>query len=235
MKISRSTAERIQFFFDQIIPPIIRDSRWFMHIPLKLVLKDKYQIFTDFKNNALCLSKEEFSKKYEYIESVIIKRETDLNEACITAILKNIVGSTVLEAGCGKGFLAKKMSEKYEVTATDIIIDSRLASNHTNIRFQEANVEDLPFKDKEFDTVVCTHTLQHVQNIFMAIHELKRVAKKRLIVVVPKQRSYKYTFDLHLHFFPYEYSLLALMNVDNKVGLCKEIGGDLFYMEDIMD
>jgi hypothetical protein len=58
------------------------------------------------------------------------------------------------------------------------------------------------------------------------------VTKKRLIVVVPKQRPYKYTFDLHLHFFPYEHSLRTIMGPNHGAVFCKDVGGDLFYVED---
>lgn len=40
-----------------------------------------------------------------------------------------------------------------------------------------------------------------------ALAELRRVAKRRLIIVVPKQRNYKYTFELHINFFPYLFDL----------------------------
>jgi len=232
MNISRSTALKIHFFYDQILPPIIRDSKWFMSIPLKLMYKKDSTLIKEFKNNAMKLDDSKFSETYRHVQP-LVTRETDLNENCVDAILSNIVGKTVLEVGCGKGYLAKKLAKKNRVTAADIVIDQDLVTENPTIQFKIANIENLPFKDKEFDTVVCTHTLEHVQNIFNAIKNLKRVTKKRLIVVVPKQRPYKYTFDLHLHFFPYELSLLTIMNTNGNIGSCKVVGGDLLYIEDM--
>ena len=232
MNISRRTANKIHFFYDQILPPIIRDSKSLMSIPLKLMYKEDSTIFKEFKNSALKMDASKFSELYKKVLP-IVTRETDLNEDCVDAIVSNVVGKTVLEVGCGKGFLAKKLAKKFKVTASDIIIEKDLASANPTIQFKNANIENLPFKDKEFDTVVCTHTLEHVQNIFAAIKNLKRVTKKRLIIVVPKQRPYKYTFDLHLHFFPYENSLLTIMNTNGNIGSCKVLGGDLFYIEDM--
>jgi hypothetical protein len=74
-----------------------------------------------------------------------------------------------------------------------------------------------------------------VQNFHKTVSELRRVTKKRLILVVPMQRPYKYTFDLHLRFFPYLHSfLLALRGVEGnkKHFVCKSVGGDIFYYED---
>jgi len=42
--------------------------------------------------------------------------------------------------------------------------------------------DKLPFKDKEFDIVLCTHTLEDLPNPFLVMDEMSRVAKKGLIV-----------------------------------------------------
>jgi hypothetical protein len=59
------------------------------------------------------------------------------------------------------------------------------------------------------------------------------VAGKRLIVVVPRQRPYRFTFDLHVHFFPYAWSLELVLATDGPPGRCRLIGGDWFYVEDM--
>lgn len=41
--------------------------------------------------------------------------------------------------------------------------------------------DKLPFKDKEFDFVLCTHTLEDIYNPFLLIEEMQRVGKKGLI------------------------------------------------------
>jgi ubiquinone/menaquinone biosynthesis C-methylase UbiE len=232
MKLSRNFALKITFILDQCIPPIIRDSEWLMKIPFKLLYKDKAHVFLDFKDKAPKLTKREVVATYQEIKTVLMERETDLNDDCIDEIFYQIAGQNILDIGCGQCFLAGKMSKKYLVTAADITIDPALNVKYSNINFVEASVEKLPFKDEEFDTVVCAHTLEHVQDIFASITELRRVTKKRLIVVVPKQRPYKYTFDLHLHFFPYEHSLRTIMGFNNRKVSCKDVGGDLFYVEE---
>src|SRR3546814_1539315 len=37
---------------------------------------------------------------------------------------------------------------------------------------------------------------------------LRRVARRRVIIVVPQEREYRFTFNPHLHFFPYPHSFL---------------------------
>jgi ubiquinone/menaquinone biosynthesis C-methylase UbiE len=234
MRIKRETALKIHFLLDECIPPILRDQKWFMWLPFKLLFKDKAHIFLNFKNIALQISEEEFCRTYEEVSSVGVQRETDLNKGCITEIEKNILGEKVLEVGCGRGYLANILSTKYEIIACDINISQQLIHKYPNIRFKQENIQNLSFRDNEFDTVICTHTLEHVQYFNIAIKELRRVTKKRLIVVVPKQRPYKYTFDLHLHFFPFEHTFFNHMLPTNKIVAqeLKEIQGDWYYQED---
>lgn len=50
-----------------------------------------------------------------------------------------------------------------------------------NQQFMEADGENLPFKDKEFDYVICCHVLEHVENPHRFLQEQFRVAKRGYI------------------------------------------------------
>jgi len=232
MKLSRNLTIKLNFIFDNIIPVFLRDTKWFMFPFFKIVFGNKTKIFLNFKTDVPYMSEKEYIETYKKTQSVLINRETDLNDKCINEILKNIKGESVLDVGCGRGFLARKLSKKYTVIATDIVRPSHRAEEANNIEFVKSNIEALPFRDKQFDTVICAHTLEHVRDLFLATKEIKRVARQRLIIVVPLQRPYKYTFDLHLHFFPYPHSFLLSIKRSGK-NVYKTLGGDLFYMEDI--
>ncbi len=227
MKLSRDLTLKINFLFDQCLPPLLRDARWFMWLPFKLLFGQRAEIFFQFKDRAPGLSAEQFAQVYRDAAPVFIQRDTDLNKAGIDAIESHVVGPSVLDIACGRGFLARRLAAHYRVTAADIVLDPALAAAHPAIRFQQANIEALPFADREFDTVVCTHTLEHVQHLAQAVHELRRVCARRLIIVVPRQRPYRYTFDLHLHFFPYVTSLLQVMGATGGHQQCHNV-----YLED---
>lgn len=49
--------------------------------------------------------------------------------------------------------------------------------------------------------------LEHVKDLKKATKELLRVTKKRLIIVLPRQREYRYVADLHIRYFPYMYNV----------------------------
>jgi ubiquinone/menaquinone biosynthesis C-methylase UbiE len=100
----------------------------------------------------------------------------------------------------------------------------------TAVHWCDGNIEELPFRDGAFDTVVSTHTLEHVQHLAAAIAELRRVARERLVVVVPRQRPYRVTFNPHIQFFPYRFSLLAWTGTEHEHRL-ELVGGDWLYVE----
>lgn len=184
-----------------------------------------------FKEKAFGFPEEEYIRYYKELSDCHIKRNTDLNKACINEIIRTIVGTKILDIACGTGYLTLLIAQnkKLQVTGIDIHIPEK-EKNNDNITFLRGNVEHIEFPDQFFDTVICAHTLEHVQNLEIAIQELRRVTAKRLIIIVPRQREYKYTFDLHLHFFPYAHSLMKIMK--NQKAFLEIIDNDLFYLED---
>lgn len=238
MHLNRKVERTVKFILDECIPPILRDNRTLMRFLFGLVFRDKGEYFLNFKDQAFFMSESEIKKVYQGTSQVHIQHsDTDLSKKSIHTIMKNVLGDKVLDVGCGKGVLAKILSKRHKVTACDIVLDKKVVQNNSQIQFKEVNIKKLPFSDGEFDTVTCTHTLEHVQNLLIAIKELRRVARKRLIIIVPKERPYKYTFNLHLHFFPNKYCLYSYLQQSKEVvnqNLMK-INGAWYYQEDLKD
>jgi ubiquinone/menaquinone biosynthesis C-methylase UbiE len=166
--------------------------------------KDKYPYLTD----------EDISQYYEKIKyAPVNKRETDLNKKCMKFILENLAGETVIDVACGRGALLKEISKKHpkkKLHGVDIVT----LPSGINMKFTKASINKLPFKNKSFDTVLSTHVLEHVRNPEQALSELLRITKKRLIIVVPKQREYRYTTDLHVNFWPYLYAFQSFIGIE---------------------
>lgn len=229
MKLSRNFTNIFNWILDNLIPPFIRDSHIIMTPFFFLLFRKKYHRFMNFKENILNLDSAGIVDYYKELSSCHINRETDLNKESVNFILNTIVGQSVLDISCGTGFLANKIVKKHGVVVygVDFIIPENL-KNSINPKFIESTIENIPFPDNHFDTVISTHTLEHVVDIYKAVSELRRVCKNKLIIVLPKQRNYKFTFDLHIHFFPYKYSVLSLMS--NK-GNCYCFQNDWIYYE----
>ena len=71
----------------------------------------------------------------------------------------------------------------------------------------QGSLDGLPFPDGSFDTVICAHVLEHVRDFDRALAELLRTARERVVIVLPRQREYRYTADLHIRYFPYLYNI----------------------------
>ena len=237
MKIPRSVTYRIRQVLDECLPPAIRDRKFFTWLPARLLFGPEVDLFLDFKSRALNLTDEEFAEIYRRAHRFVIQRETDLTPGSLVAVLDAVEGQSVLEVGCGNGFLADQFSKhrlNRRVVGCDIVVDEDVIARYPHVEFVEASANKLPFDDHSFDCVASTHVLEHVQNIGLAMAELRRVAKKRVVVVVPRQRPYRYTFDLHIHFFPYAYTLIAALNPEGPHSL-REVEGDWVYVEEIVD
>ncbi|MFN3639090.1 MAG: class I SAM-dependent methyltransferase [Chloroherpetonaceae bacterium] len=155
-------------------------------------------------------------------------RVTDLSTRCVEFIMRALDQSakSVIDVGCGGGYFASKVAalEKYEVHACDLL--EHVAIN--GVTYHQANIENLPFDDKSFDIVTCHHTLEHVRNLSKAISELKRITRRQLIVVVPRQKYYYYTLDEHINFFPIKSVLVNALGIKNHI--CENIWGDWVYI-----
>lgn len=228
--MNRNFTLMVHFLLDQCLPPLLRDSRWFMAPLFRLVLGPKYHHYLTFKSRLPQLSEPEIQAYYRLLGDTFIRRDTDLNRQSIAAVLGALQGNTVLDMACGSGWLSRQMAQRgLQVTAADIVPPSS-PEPEGNPVFCVADVTQLPFADQSFDTVVCAHTLEHVADIGKALSEVRRVCRQRLIVVIPCQREYLYTFDLHIHFFPYAYKLQQLMGHRARI---HKAGGDFVAIEDV--
>jgi len=192
----------IRYLLDECVPAVLRDQRWF-YLPILKLYNNKLD--PDFKVKAPGMTAEEFTQAYE---RVMPMRETDVTPRVGEFVRKHLTGKTVLELGCGNGDMSLACAERgFAVMATDLVegnlerLEKRASERGVTLETKVADVEALPFAEGAFDTVVCLHTLEHVRNLPKAVAELVRVTGKRLIVVVPRERYYRFTCNYHLNFF----------------------------------
>lgn len=229
--MNRETTNRIRFIIEDVIPPVLRDSRLFKGMA-SLAWGKHIAHLAEFRARAPFLSAGEYEDLYRRHPRV--HEGTDNSEACVRKITASIVGDSVCDVGCGTGVLLKRIREANpevkRLTGVDFAIDD--AARIEGVEYRAAMIEDLPFADGEFDTVVCTHVIEHILDYRKAISELRRIARRRLIIVVPREREYRYTFNPHFNFFPYTHSFLRAVHPVPAEHECIDIGRDIFYRED---
>ena len=90
----------------------------------------------------------------------------------IDNLIKNNTTWKVLDIGCG--YTAHSNAS--------VICDVQDLSNfYKDKKFTRLNEKTLPFKDKEFDFVIASHVLEHVDDVDYFIKELERVSTKGYI------------------------------------------------------
>ncbi len=201
--MKREWANAIRFAMDEFVPPAIRDSRWFMK-PFYVAAYGTSDVdrFMDFKDDVWSMSEQEYSAFYQTLgASVSRRRVTDLNRASVQWILDSIPdeAASVLDVGCGNGYLLdviQKARPAATVRGTDVV-----AGESSGIRVDQGLLPRLPYADQSFDYVTCSHVLEHVTNLAASCAELVRVARREVLVVVPRQRAFHYTLDEHVNFF----------------------------------
>jgi len=227
----RETTNAIRAVLEEALPPMLRDSK-----PMRWLFRRHWGHLVDdieqFRERIPFVTDAEYREIYERMPRV--QDETDNSAACLARILGAIEGETVLDVGCGTGYLldhVKRARPDLALTGVDFIIEAGTRTRHPDIRFTEANIEQLPFADGAFDTVVCTHVLEHILEFRQALSELRRVARRKLVIVVPREREYRFTFNPHLHFFPYPHSFLRYVTPVPEAHELEGIGRDIFYAE----
>jgi len=156
-------------------------------------------------------------KKVEELEEDV--RITDINHILnmmeFTPTLRYIPrNSTLLDVGCGKGtFLLWLKKHRPDVKTEGIDINPKYVeicrSKGLNVKLGDAN--NLTYQDKSFDVVTCFHVLEHLPNDREVLEKLIKIAKIRVILILPKtitKLEQLKVIDLH-HYIPY-YTPLTL-------------------------
>ena len=229
--MNRETTNLIRFAMEDLLPPLVRDSRLFLWAA-KRVWGDHVAHLARFRERAPFLTAEEYADLYRNHPRV--HEGTDNSRACISRIISMVEGGSVCDVGCGTGALLTHIRSRHpelrRLTGVDFVIDDAAAL--PGVEYVAARIEALPFSDGEFDTVVCTHVIEHVLDYRQAIAELRRICRRRLIIVVPREREGRYTFNPHFNFFPYTHSFLRAVHPVPASYVCEDIGRDIFYAED---
>ncbi len=228
----REQTNQIRFIMEELLPPIVRDTALFK-FAATLAWGKHILGLAEFRRTAPFCTAEEYDRLYRSHPRV--HEETDNSLACLQRIAADAIGPSICDVGCGTGalltHLRRDAREPFaEMVGVDMIAPDKPIGD--GITFVCSCVEDLPFADKSFDTVVCTHVIEHILDFRRAIAEVRRIARRRLIIVVPREREGIYTFNPHLNFFPYSHSFLRAMIPVPVSHVCCDIGRDIYYMED---
>lgn len=99
---------------------------------------------------------------------------------------------SILDAGCGEGFILKFLYENKIGKRLEGVEFSDDALNigkilHPYLTLKKGNIYSLSYKNKQFDIVLCTEVLEHLDNPAKALSEVERVSSKYVLITVPHE------------------------------------------------
>jgi glycosyltransferase involved in cell wall biosynthesis/SAM-dependent methyltransferase len=104
-------------------------------------------------------------------------------QADILSLLPSDI-SSVLDVGCGDGYITNALPKSLKVVGIDI---SQEALRHVQGETRVGSITEIPFPDNSFDLVMANDILEHLSDSDFdnALQELQRVATKYLLITVP--------------------------------------------------
>ncbi len=141
--------------------------------------------------------------------------------------------SSVLDVGCGKGFMMHDLSELIPGITVKGIDVSSYAVAHTIQDMQEhvqvADARGLPFPDNSFDVVISINTIHNLEReeCAQALREIERVSRGKSFVTVDAYRD----DEEKERMYAWNLTAKTIMSVDEWVAFFHETGytGDYYW------
>ena len=148
-------------------------------------------------------------------------KELDIRDvAIIDAFPTYSYQKTVLNVGCGEGridFHLAKMG--YQVYATDIQEHDNWKNFAENLTYHESDIFDLSsFPIASAPIVICSQSLEHLEEYKTALAHLLTLTELRLIITVPYMRSF--SDSGHVNFWDDYLAGQTFKNIHEFVDLC---------------
>lgn len=141
--------------------------------------------------------------------------------------------SSLLDVGCGKGFMLHDLSEMVPgiavkgVDISEYAIASTLDDMKPHV--QVADAKQLPFPDKSFDVVISVNTIHNLEReeCGRALQEIERVSRGKSFVTVDAFR----TDEERERMYGWNLTARTIMSVEEWIKFFREVGysGDYYW------
>jgi 2-polyprenyl-3-methyl-5-hydroxy-6-metoxy-1,4-benzoquinol methylase len=125
-------------------------------------------------------------------DNPVQRRLIDRFHGKITSIVTDLHPHTLLDAGCGEGFVSDiflKAMPDAQITGFDVLEDSVKLAQLRNPRasFAVGDIYNINAPDDTYDVVYCFEVLEHLHEPDRALREMARVAKQHVVLSVPHE------------------------------------------------
>lgn len=123
----------------------------------------------------------------------LLRRFLDKVAEEVCRALAGLVSPTLLDVGCGEGYVLRRLREaRPELVLLGIDGDRQAlalarALGPDVATFWQGDASHLPFRDHSFDMLTCLEVLEHLKEPRRALDELARVSRRYALLSVPHQ------------------------------------------------
>jgi SAM-dependent methyltransferase len=125
----------------------------------------------------------------------VVRRLMGAFEGTLDELFTQADPQSLLDVGCGEGVLTHQWAERLGDERRVVGIDLDDPALHAewakrtapNLEYRVMKAENLPFADGEFDAATAIEVLEHVPDAEHTVAEMARVAKRWLLVSVPRE------------------------------------------------
>lgn len=112
--------------------------------------------------------------------------DTNLAEWIVEKL--NAYGTSIIDVGCGNGFMLDYYKERFKKIAAidpnERLITSIVQHNkEVNVEIKKAAAENIPYEDNSFDIAFSKSSLHHFEDLRLGLLEMERVARKAVAVM----------------------------------------------------
>ena len=127
-------------------------------------------------------------------QNPVVKRLMTGFHSTLDELWAKAAPGSVLDVGCGEGVLTVEWAERLgdgRIVGIDLD-DPKLRAewekrSRDNLEFRAEEATRLPFEDDEFDLAAAIEVLEHVPEPEATVAEMARVARRQLLVSVPRE------------------------------------------------
>lgn len=108
----------------------------------------------------------------------------------IIKALSHLKFASLLDVGGAEGYKAALARAMFKVKVRSVDLSGeacKRAKEIFDVDGEQVDIHQLPYKDNEFDVVLCSETLEHVSDLQQATRELLRICRKAVVITVPHE------------------------------------------------
>jgi SAM-dependent methyltransferase len=123
----------------------------------------------------------------------VVRRLMKRFEATLEELFSAAAPESLLDVGCGEGVLTHRWAQRVEGRVVGIDLDDPLLHEQwatrqaPNLQYRIMKAERMPFADGDFDVASAIEVLEHVPDPEHTLAEMARVARRWLLVSVPRE------------------------------------------------